>query len=358
MSLSVPKVSLLVLNWNGIAFTRICITSLLRTKYPNTEIIVVDNGSDTDEAGLLEKEFGKKIRIIRSPNNVGYAAGMNIAYRHARGEFVALLNNDMEFPSSWLTPLMKVLLTNPKVGACQPKIRDINNRAEFEYASAAGGFVDMFGYPFARGRIFSDIEKDRGQYDVKSKVAWAGIIVLRKKCIRHSLIFDPIYFNYGEDMDLCMKIYNEGYSIINVPESIVYHVGGGTLKRNLRKKMFYHHRNNLIFLLINWPWELLALITLPRILLDGVSACYYIANKFWDGAMAVPWAYASLISMLPEVLRHRGTTQKRFNKTHFQKMPIYYGSIVWDYYIRRKRTYSAIMKDADRYVFDQHENRV
>lgn len=351
MSLSGSKVSLLVLNWNGIGYTRTCLRSLLKTDYPNVEIVLVDNGSENKEGLILKKEFGKKIKFIQSKTNVGYAAGMNIAYAHAKGEYVVLLNNDMEFPQGWLSPLMSVLESFPSVGACQPKIRDIKNRSEFEYASAAGGFVDMLGYPFARGRIFSDIEKDKGQYNAKIKVAWAGIMVLRRKIIQGDSLFDPIYFNYGEDMDLCMKIYNAGYSIVNVPSSVVYHLGGGTLKRNLRRKMFYHHRNNLIFLCINWPWELLMLILLPRVVLDGVSMMYYLANKFIDGAIAVPWAYISLLTMLPKVMRQRRIVQRRLIKKNFYKTPVYYGSIVWEYYILKKRTFARIMQDKRLYDF-------
>lgn len=338
-----------MLNWNGIAYTRKCLTSLFATDYHNIEIIVVDNGSDQDEAGMLKKEFGKKITVISNKKNVGYAQGMNVAYEHSHGDMVMLLNNDMEFPRAWLSSLVRVLQVNPRAGGAQPKICDIANKSEFEYASAAGGFVDMFGYPFARGRIFYDIEKDTGQYEEKIRVSWAGILLLRRSVLEKIGLFDPIFFNYGEDMDLCMRIYRAGFEIINVPKSIVYHVGGAALKKNLRKKMFYHHRNNLIFILKNWPAGLLTLILIPRIFFDGMSAVFYLMRGFWDGFIAVFEAYVSLIGMLPQVFRQRAAVQSLRGQRNLARMPLYYGSVVVDYFLLGKKKFSDIIKDASFY---------
>lgn len=349
MNSRAPKVSFLLLNWNGIAYTRVCLRSLLKTTYPNFEIILVDNGSDHDEGKKLASEFGKKISVIRHPVNAGYAEGMNIAYQHSTGQYIMVLNNDMEFPTDWLQPLVDVLEKNSRVGACQPKICDIANKKEFEYASAAGGFVDIFGYPFARGRIFVDVEKDVGQYDENIRVSWAGIMLIRKSLIASIGFFDSIFFNYGEDMDLCMRIYRAGKVIVNVPRSIVYHVGGGTLKKNLRKKMFYHHRNNLIFILKNWPIQLLLLVLVPRILLDVITGVYYITQRFWAGYMALIESYISLVGMLSVVLEHRAHVQTQHRAQNLLHMPLYKGSIVWDYFIRGKKKFSDIIRERSFY---------
>src|SRR3990172_9674185 len=153
-----PKVSLLILNWNGIEFTRKCLRSLLMTSYSNFEIILVDNNSDNREAEHLKKELeNQDTRIIKSKKNLGYAGGMNLAARYAKGKYIMFLNNDMEFPRNWLMPLVDTLSSGSQLGACQPKIKDLKNNHHFEYAAAAGGFIDVFGYPFARGRFFSDV---------------------------------------------------------------------------------------------------------------------------------------------------------------------------------------------------------
>src|SRR6266403_3547719 len=173
-----PKVSFLMLNWNGINFTKKCILSLIKTKYPNFEIVVVDNGSDNNEANLLEKEFKNVIRVVKSRVNVGYAAGMNLAIKHSTGDYIMVLNNDMEFSKNWLYPLIDVLKNNSNVGAVQPKIKDIKRKNYLEAGGAAGGFMDFLGYPFARGRIFSTVEKDYGQYDEPVRVSWAGVFLI------------------------------------------------------------------------------------------------------------------------------------------------------------------------------------
>lgn len=349
MKKSSPFVSFLMLNWNGIEYTRKCLTSLLASNYPHYEIIVVDNGSDNNEGDMLKREFGKKITLIKNPKNVGYAEGMNVAYAHSHGEMIMLLNNDMEFPKNWLRPLVSVLIKNPQVGGVQPKIRDIKNKSEFEYASAAGGFVDMFGYPFARGRIFYDIEKDNSQYENPIRVSWAGIFLIRRVVLEKIGLFDSIYFNYGEDMDLCMRIYRAGYKIINIPQSIVYHVGGGALKKDLRKKMFYHHRNNLIFIMKNWPLGLLILIFIPRMVFDLLSAFYYLGRGFMDGFYAVFEAYVSLVTMLPDIFRHRTLVQAQGGENNLKNMPFYRGSVVLDYYAFGKKKFSDIIKNKSFY---------
>lgn len=339
-----PLVSLLLLNCNGIEYTKKCIRSLLKTTYTPFEIVVVDNGSLIDEAGALEKLFGSSIRVIRLKENKGYAVGMNVAILHAKGQYIAILNNDMDFDSRWLTPLVEILKKNPDVGACQPKIRDVMRRTYFEYSVAGGGFIDILGYPFARGRIFSDIEKDDGQYDTTIKVCWTGVFLTRKKVLQEVGVFDPIYVNYGEDMDLCMRIYYAGYMIVNVPSSVVYHVGGALLKKNIRKKMFFHHRNNLIFLLLHWPTRLLIAVIIPRILLDIVSSLYYLFYGFYDGTIAVYQAYGSLFGMLGQVIRNRMKLTKKLRHKKYETVPLYRGSIVWDYFILRKQKFSSIMK--------------
>ena len=345
----VPKVSVLVLNWNGIFFTRRCLRSLILTQYPNFEIIVIDNGSDNNEAQNLIKEFKGKIKIIKNRKNVGYGIGMNIGYKHARGKYVVFINNDMEFSPLWLQPLVRVLEKNKKIGACQPKLISMRNKQYFDYASAMGGFVDILGYPFARGRIFTHIEKDGGQYQEIVKISWNGIFIARKELLKKTGLFNPIYFNYGEDMDLSFRIYGLGYLIVNVPQSVVYHYNAEALKKDMVRKMFYHHRNNLVLILINWPRRYLVFVLPIRFLLDIVAIFYYLGVNFIAGSIGVVKGYISLLTILPHVLRERKKTQKLIKKSNFFLMPIYKGSIVFQYFILGKKTFGEVITNKSMY---------
>lgn len=340
-----PMVSILLLNWNGIDFTNKCVASLLKTIYQNREIILIDNGSLNNEADKLRRKFGNKIRVVPLKENLGYAKGMNIAYKNSKGKYVMFINNDMEFKSDWLDPLISVLENNPTIGACQPKLVKLNDTKYFDYASAAGGFVDILGYPFARGRIFTYTEKDQGQYDNIVKISWNGIFMARREVLEKTGLFNPIYFNYGEDMDLSYKIYGVGYIIVNVPASVVYHFNGGVLKKDLKKKMFYHHRNNIMLLLINWPIKYLIFVLPVRIMLDIVSIFYYLVVHFPEGAFGVIAGYVSLTKILDKILQERKKTQRVINSKNILSIPIYKGSIVWQHFILGKKTFTEIIDE-------------
>ncbi len=351
---SSPKVSVLLLNWNGITYTTKCLDSLLKSSYPNLEIIVVDNGSENEEGSLLERAYKNKITVIKNKKNVGYAKGMNIAYSYAHSKYVAFVNNDMEFDREWLSPLVAVLEKDSTIGACQPKLLNLSRKQYFEYASACGGYVDIFGYPFARGRIFTYLEKDKGQYNQIAKISWNGIFMTRRSVLEKIGLFNPIYFNYGEDMDLSFRMYGAGYSIANVPQSVVYHFGGGVLKKDMVKKMFFHHRNNIIILLINWPWDYLLFVLPIRIAMDIVTIFYYLSVKFTAGSIGILKAYASLFTLLPQIFTERKRAQRIIKKQYFSRMPIYKGSVAWQYFIRKKKTFREIIKDDTFTKFHQH----
>lgn len=347
-----PKVSCLILNWNGLTFTQKCLRSLLKTNYPNIEIILLDNGSANNEAEKIKKQFGKKILVIENALNEGYAVGMNKAFRLAKGKYVMLLNNDMEFDKNWLIPLVNQLEEDDTIGACQPKVKDMVRTKYFEYAAGAGGFIDILGYPFARGRIFSTLEKDNGQYEDSISVGWAGIFLTRKKILDKIGLFDPIYFNYAEDVDFSIKLYNAGYKIIYVPTSIVYHYGGGVLGKNLERRMFFLHRNHIILVLKNWSFSLLCLLLIPRLLMDIASFFYYIKTGYQPAAKGLIKSYISLIPMFPKVIMARMRTKKKLSLQI--TMPLYKGSIAWDYFIRKKKTFNKIIKNMDLASIEQN----
>lgn len=339
-----PKVSLLMLNWNGIDFTRQAIKSLLKLSYPSFEIILVDNGSRNNEGEILKREFENNVTVVINKKNIGYAAGMNLAFSRAKGEFVMFLNNDMQFPKNWLNPLVDTLLRDKTIGACQPKIRDLRAKNKFEYAAAAGGFIDIFGYPFARGRIFSSIETDSGQYNDPIRIAWGGVLLARRKLLKKIGVFDPIYFNYAEDVDLCYRIYRAGYTVMYVPTSTVYHYGGGVLGKNMGRKMFFIHRNHIILLLKNWDTKRLLYVLPPRLLMDMASFFYYMSTGYATISLAMIKSYTSLVIMLPQIYKSRKKLMQLPVADEFYGMPIYHGSIVSDYFIRHKRNYSEIFQ--------------
>ena len=336
------KVSLCILNWNGLSFTRKCLKSLLKNPYPSSEIILVDNGSLGDEADTIEKEFGNNIRLIRNTKNKGYAEGMNQAMRASRGEYIMLLNNDMEFPKGWLAPLVQVLETHPEISAVSPKVRDMKDPTKFEYASAAGSYIDAIGFPFSRGRLFTTVEKDRGQYDTVVPICWAGVFLVRKSILKTIGVFNPIYFHNMEDIDLSLRIWGTGGSMLYEPKSIVYHFGGAVIARNPAYKFYYLHRNNVILILINWPRSIVVPMVVLRLMLDFVAIFFYIATRGYGQAWSVARSFASLVVMFPEIMASRRRTQKIINPKLLKRMPMYYGSIVWDYYIRGIKTYGDL----------------
>lgn len=345
-----PLVSILVLNWNGLSFTRKCLKSLLSTKYPNFEIVLLDNGSLNNEAEIIRKEFKNSIKVIKNEKNVGYARGMDIAYKSSRGAYVAFVNNDMEFSKDWLGPMVQVLEKNEKIGACQPKLISFYNKEYFDYASAAGGFMDIFGYPFARGRIFTHVEKDKRQYDKIIKISWNGIFLAKREVLDKTGLFNPIYFNYGEDMDLSFRIYGQGYTLVNVPQAVAYHYNSETLKNDMIKKMYFHHRNNIILIVINWPMDYLWFVLPTRFALDILAIFYYCGVNFIPGAIGIVKAYVSLAIMFPQIIKERRVSQKLIKRENISMMPIYKGSIVFQYFVLRHKKFEQVIRSKGWYV--------
>lgn len=349
---SSPSVSVLLLNWNGYAFTKACIVSLLKNNYRHFDIVIYDNGSNNDEAALLENEFKKSqykaatakhsVRVVHGKKNLGYASGMNSAFAYASGEYILVINNDMEFERNFIEELVNVLKTHKNVAICQPKLKHLGDDEMFDYSVAAGGYIDLFGYPFARGRIFTYVEKDHGQYDKLVKISWCGIFMAKKNVIKKTGFFDEIYINYGEDMDLCFRVYGAGYSIVNTPNAVGYHFSGGALKKNIYRKMYFHHRNNLIYIIKNFNTSWLILIIFIRIFLDWLAAFYYLLNKSPQSSLAVLHAHLALVGMLGKVLGRRQLTQKKISRKNIANMPVYKGSIIWDHFILGKKSFSEL----------------
>ena len=253
--MNLPSVAIVILNWNGRKFLEQFMPAVLASTYPNKRVIVADNAS-TDDSILFLNEHFPSVEIIRNETNEGFAKGYNTALKKVTADYYVLLNSDVEVPENWIEPVISLMETDPLIAACQPKILTFDNRSFFEYAGACGGWIDKFGYPFSRGRVFDTRETDSGQYDFVQQCFWASgaAFFIRAKLYHEMGGLDEYFFAHQEEIDLCWRLQLSGYKIFVQPASVVYHVGGGTLPRGNSRKTFLNFRNNLIMIYKNQPW--------------------------------------------------------------------------------------------------------
>ncbi|HEX6846303.1 MAG TPA: glycosyltransferase family 2 protein, partial [Chitinophagaceae bacterium] len=270
---SLPKVAIVILNWNGQNYLEKFLPSILVTAYDNKEIIVADNGSTDGSVSFLEKHY-PQVKLIRFNQNNGFAKGYNLALQNIQADYYAIINSDIEVQPGWLTPIVELLEQDELNAACQPKLLSYNHKNTFEYAGGAGGWLDSYGYPFARGRVFDVCEEDNGQYDTTQRIFWTtgAAMVVRSHVFHEMKGFDEYFFAHQEEIDLCWRMQLAGYYLYCCPSSVVYHVGGGTLPRGNSLKTFLNFRNNQIMLYKNLPWSHKWLNIPLRILIDAVSA--------------------------------------------------------------------------------------
>jgi len=347
-----PRVSIILLNWNAFKDTTECLESLKKISYQNYRVIVVDQASKENEADRLEEKFGDFVEIIRNKQNVGFPEGCNIGIRYAieQGtDYVYLLNNDTVVEPNFLESLVELMEVNRRIGAAQSKLRYFYQKNYFDYSGAAGGFIDIFGYPFARGRVFYSHEEDFGQYDKISPIFWAcgAAVLIRCGVLKKIGLFDPIYFAYFDETDLCWRIWANGFLIISVPSSVIYHKVAVSNKRNLLKKSYFEHRNNIIMLLKNYALPDLFLFLPARFILDGVSLFYYLLTGRFKNFLALLGAYGWLLTHFPVILGRR-TKIKHMGLTRHPC--VYKGSVAWQYFLRGKRKYSEIMKPVKKFL--------
>ena len=283
------KVSIVILNWNGEEMLQTFLPSVLFCSMDaDVEVCVADNGSSDGSCRLIQEEF-PAVRLIRLSQNYGFAEGYNRALAEVDAEYVVLLNSDVEVTPGWLHPLTDFMDTHPEVGACQPKILSQRNRESFEYAGAAGGFLDRLGYPFCRGRIFETVEFDYGQYDTNLPVFWAtgAALFIRLDLYREVGGLDGLFFAHMEEIDLCWRLRSRGHGIYCIPSSKVYHVGGATLKKENPRKTFLNFRNNLLMLYKNLPANELKVVMFQRFFLDWLAAAVFVLKGDFAAARAV-----------------------------------------------------------------------
>jgi len=329
------KVAVVILNWNGKALLEKFLPSVVKNSSEEAALYLIDNASTDDSVSFVSENFSE-VNIIQNKENYGYAGGYNKGLSRLTEDIFILLNSDVEVTANWLTPLLLEFQEDDTLYAAQPKVLDYKNKNYFEYAGAAGGYLDKYGYPFCRGRIFDTLEKDDGQYNDTTPIFWATGACLFIKAEAYKKVggLDEDFFNHQEEIDLCWRLQNAGGIIKYIGNSTVYHVGGATLSASNPKKTFYNFRNSLLMLVKNrkgWGvWTLL----LVRMVLDGIAALRFLLEGKGSHFIVIFKSHLSFYALLPKFLKKRKTNAGNIK---YYKIK----SIVWNYFIEKKRTFNT-----------------
>jgi len=333
------RFSIIIVTWNALHHLKNFLPSVTNTDYPNFEIIIADNASNDGTKDWVENNY-PQVRHVTLEQNYGYCGGNNRTVPHATGDVLVFLNNDVEVSPNWLHPLNALFQNNPGAAAAQPKLLSYSNRDEFDYAGAAGGFIDKYGYPFCRGRLFDSLEKDNQQFETTGPVFWASgaSMAVRRSVFKETGGFDEDFEFHMEEIDLCWRMQNLGHAVYYVPESKVYHLGGGSLQTGSPRKITYNFRNNLIMLWKNEETSILWARLPVRILLDFLAGLKFLVTLHFREFGAVIKAYIQFLGMLPLIGKKRSELAgSRFEKRKLAgRIPV---SIVWQYYVRGKRRF-------------------
>lgn len=329
------KTAIVILNWNGKKLLEQFLPSVIEHSKEAT-IYVADNASTDDSINFLKINF-PTVLIIQNKINGGYAKGYNDALKYIDADIFCLLNNDVEVTKNWLSPILSTFNSETNTAIIQPKILDYKRKDFFEYAGAAGGFIDKYGYPFCRGRIFNTIEKDENQFNDISDIFWASgaCLFIRKNSFEELNGFDESFFAHMEEIDLCWRAKNLNYNIKYVGTSTVFHIGGATLKNTNPKKTYFNFRNSLFMLTKNLPKNKLFIIIFTRLLLDGIAGIQFLFTGKFTHILAVIKAHFSYYKHLPILLKQRKALQQQ--KKYYQAT-----SIVWSFFVLNKKTYNSL----------------
>jgi GT2 family glycosyltransferase len=330
-----PLVSVIILSWNALPLLQRFLPSVVATSYDNAEIILADNAS-TDGSAQWAADTYPHVRIVRHADNYGFCKGNNLAIAEARGDFVVLLNNDVEVDRDWLQPMVAQMVSDPRVGAVQPKLLKWGGSGRFEYAGAAGGFIDRWGFPFARGRVFDSLEEDKGQYDEACDILWAtgAAVMLRASALQEVGLLDERFFMHMEEIDLCWRLKRHGYRVVCEPASVVQHVGGASLAETSARKTYFNFRNNLLTLYKNLSGDEWRRVRRARVLFDTVAAVRSAVTGRPRDSFAIWRGHrdaASLRQHYPQIDEPRSPVGE-----------IYARSIVIDHFLRRRRRFSDL----------------
>ncbi len=331
------KVAVVILNYNGEKFLKKFLPIVIEKSADDAEIWVADNDSSDHSVELLKNDF-PSVKLILLDKNYGFAGGYNQALKKIKADYYVLLNSDIEVTENWIKPVIQLMETDHTIGACQPKLLSYFEKHKFEYAGAAGGFIDKYGYPFCRGRLFMNLEEDHGQYDNVKEVFWAtGACMFVRSDVYHRYGgLDDEFFAHMEEIDFCWRLKNNGYKIMHTPESTVYHVGGGTLPKSSARKTYLNFRNNFFLLYKNLPDNRLWKVIITRLFLDGVAGLKFLSEGHFGDTVAVIKAHFSFYRSLNKLNKKR----KALKQIPVSQM--YMGNIVIEHYVKGKKTYTQL----------------
>ena len=337
------KLAIVILNWNGKKMLKQYLPVVMRYSSAQAKIIVADNASTDGSVAMLKEDF-PEVEILSLNKNYGFAEGYNQALKMVDAEYYLLLNSDVRVTENWLTPLLTYMDEHSDVAACQPKLLSVSNPKCFEYAGAAGGFIDRLGYPFCRGRVFDIVEEDHGQYDSIADIMWAtgACLLIRSKDYWNAGALDGRFFAHNEEIDLCWRLRLLGRRIVCIPNSVVYHVGGGTLPKSNPMKTFLNFRNNLTMLYKNLPDEELKTVMRLRFFLDYLAAWQtLIFNRNIADFKAIYKARHAFKAWRQDFDEDRKRLQQqRINPRVDERKDF---SLLWQFYRHGRKTFSAIL---------------
>lgn len=332
------KIAVVILNWNGKKHLAHFLPSVIKFTPSYVTIFVADNGSTDGSISFVKEKF-PQIHIIKNEKNGGFAKGYNDALKQIPADIYILLNSDVEVTENWIIPLIERLNISDKIAACQPKILSYLDKNKFEHAGAAGGFIDKFGFTFCRGRIFDFVENDNQQYNQSTEIFWAtgACLAIKADLYHQSGGFDEDFFAHMEEIDLCWRLKNNGYQIWYEANSTVYHLGGGTLNYNSPQKVYLNFRNNLFLITKNKASKFIFLDIFIRLVLDGIAGIFFLIKGNFKGIIAVLKAHFSFYALLGKMMQKRKQLTQKDNL-----YGIYPKSIVWNYFIKKKKKFSEL----------------
>ena len=339
------SVSIVIPHWNNVDVLSECLESISDTDFDNFEIIVVDNASIDDSVEWVRSNY-PNVKLIENDKNYGYAGGCNIGAETAIGDYIIFLNNDTVQDKNWISNLIKIMNSNDNIGAVQPKILNYYDRNIFDYAGGAGGHMDIYCFPFARGRIFSFQENDEGQYNEKEKCFWSSgtCFMIRRELFQKAGGFDENFFSHMEEIDLCWRLYAMGFEVWVEPNSVVYHKNALTLPMYSHKKYYLNHRNSLLMLLGNYSIKNIILIGIPRLILEKIACLYSILMLDWRHFTAILRSLFWIIFHPNVIIKKRKKFSKIRSITDKKIMEnMMQSSIVIKYYLLKKQAYLDIL---------------
>ena len=328
------KIAVVILNWNGAKLLEQFLPSIIA--YSEEAMIYVADNASTDHSIEVIKSQFPSAKIIQNTDNFGFAKGYNEALKHVEEPYYALVNSDIEVTENWLQPIINRFESEPKTAIIQPKLLDFKKKTHFEYAGAAGGFIDKYGYPFCRGRIFDNVEADKNQYDDEIEIFWAtgACFFIRKEVFRTLKGFDDDFFAHQEEIDLCWRAFNLGYVSKYTSKSVVYHVGGATLNEGNPRKTFLNFRNSLLMLVKNLPKNQILSVIFMRMILDGLAGFQFLLKGKFKHFFAILQAHYSFYVLARKFYKKRNNIQKRnYYKTK---------SIVYRYFIKNGKEFAEL----------------